>query len=106
MGKPLLLSGGGGFLVPAGSEATALQEGAARLQHRGTADWVHCTSAMYLTNNERLDLGLIGHCDVPAADIQTALAKAPAGYYVEGVVKAAAPRAGGGGGAGGATTKR
>jgi hypothetical protein len=61
----------------------------------------------YLTNNERIDLGLIGHSDVPAADIQAALAKAPAGYYVEGVAKAAAaPKPPAGGGGGGSSTKR
>lgn len=59
---------------------------------------------MYLTNVERLDLGLIGQSDRSVADIQAALAKAPAGYYVQDV-KAAAARTGGsaGGGAGGGT---
>jgi len=57
----------------------------------------------YLTNNERLDLGLIGQSDRPVADIQAALAKAPAGYYVDGVT-AGKPGSGGthGGGAPGA----
>ena len=70
----------------------------------------------YLTNNERLDLGLIGQSDRPVADIQAALAKAPAGYYVDGVAVAGPPKGGPGapgapgpsGGAGGpaAGTKR
>ena len=47
----------------------------------------------YLTNNQRIDLGLIGACDVPVATIQAAMAKRT-GVYVEGV--AAAPKAGGG----------
>jgi hypothetical protein len=54
----------------------------------------------YLTNNERLDLGLIGQSDRPVADIQAALAKAPAGYYVEGVAVAGPPKGGPGGGGG------
>ena len=56
----------------------------------------------YLTNNERLDLGLIGQSDRPVADIQAALATAPAGYYVEGVAVAGPPKGGPGGGAPGA----
>ena len=54
----------------------------------------------YLTNNERLDLGLIGQSDRPVADIQAALAKAPAGYYVDGVT---AGKPGSGGTHGGGT---
>ena len=47
----------------------------------------------YLTNNERLDLGLIGQSDRPVADIQAALATAPADY-VEGVAIAGPPKGG------------
>ena len=51
----------------------------------------------YLTNNQRLDLGLVGQSDVPVPVIQAAIGKHP-GVYVQGVV--AAVPTGGGGGAG------
>ena len=62
------------------------------------ADWLYRTTAQlmsaYLTNNQRLDLDLIGQCVVPVATVQAALATHP-GVYVQGV--AAAPKASGGG---------
>ena len=62
------------------------------------ADWLYCATAQlmsaYLTNNQRLDLDLIGQCVVPVATVQAALATHP-GVYVQGV--AAAPKASGGG---------
>ena len=101
LGKPLLLSGGGGFLVP--------QESAARLQCVCAADWMHCTSAMYLCNHVRLAIGLEGTPDPSNAVVQAAVtASGYTGYVSEDYVAPAAPtktRTGGGGGGTGGTTK-
>jgi hypothetical protein len=95
LGRPLLLSGGGGFLV--------------------AANWVHCTSAMYLCNHVRLAIGLEGTPDPSNTVVQAAVtASGYTGYVSEDFVAAAAPtkgRTGGGGspgpsGSAGGTTKR
>ena len=45
---------------------------------------------MYLTNNQRLDLGLVGQSDRSVADIQAAMTRVP-GVYVADVVQPAPP---------------
>ena len=45
---------------------------------------------MYLTNNQRLDLGLVGASDLSVADIQAAMTKVP-GVYVADVAQPAPP---------------
>jgi hypothetical protein len=88
--KPSSLLCGGGFVL------------ASRPDGLLDADWVYRTTAQlmsaYLTNNQRLDLDLIGQCVVPVTTVQAALAKHP-GVYVQDV--AAAPKAGGGTSSGG-----
>lgn len=44
----------------------------------------------YLTNNQRMDLGLEGACCVKEETLEK---KKPAGYYVEGAVEKAKPAA-------------
>ena len=44
----------------------------------------------YLTNNQRLELDLVGQSDRSTGDIQAAMGKHP-GVYVEGVVSAPKP---------------
>ena len=44
----------------------------------------------YLTNNQRMDLGLEGACCVKDETLEK---KKPAGYYVEGAVEKAKPAA-------------
>lgn len=84
LGRPLLLSGGGGFLV--------------------AANWVHCTSAMYLCNHVRLAIGLEGTPDPSNTVVQAAVtASGYTGYVSEDFVAAAPVKAAGGGGTGGTT---
>jgi len=53
-----------------------------------SADCVGCWRGVmpYLTNNQRLDLGLVGACVVEEETLDGVV---PAGYYVEGVVEKA-----------------
>lgn len=62
---------------------------------------------MYLTNNQRLDLNLVGQSDRSVADIQAAMG-AGSKYYVQDVPPPAPVKAHTGGGTGGGTgtTKR
>jgi len=48
----------------------------------------------YLTNNQRLELGLVGQSDRSMGDIQAAMGKHP-GVYVQGVAAPAPAPAGG-----------
>ena len=61
--------------------------------------WV---TTMYLTNNQRLDLELVGQSDRSAADIQKAMAKHSGVYVAD--VKAAAPSSSGSGSGSGSSS--
>jgi hypothetical protein len=63
---------------------------------------VRCDTSVYLTNNQRLDLGLVGQSDRSAGDIQKALAKHPGVYVAD--VKAAAPSSSGSGSGSGSSS--
>jgi hypothetical protein len=57
------------------------------------ARWVHCTSAMYLTNVQRLALHLEGYPDAPLSVVQAAVTATGYTGYVAPDYKAPAPPA-------------
>ena len=79
-----------GGLLPQGGRPFAL-----------VADWMHCTSAMYLTNVQRLALHLEGSPDAPQAVVQAAVTAAGyKGYVAPDYAAPPAPPKGGAGGPG------
>jgi len=71
--------------------AWSLQEGSFGLSGIASDCWHVVVNAMpYLTNNQRMDLGLEGACCVKDETLEK---KKPAGYYVEGSVEKKKPAA-------------
>ena len=68
-----------------------MQEGSFDLSGIASDCWHVVVNVMpYLTNNQRMDLGLEGACCVKEETLEK---KKPAGYYVEGAVEKAKPAA-------------